>query len=272
MKQTLTIHSWNVNGLRSVLRKGSFAQYLAHHAPDILCLQETKAHPAQIEEIFPEYHTYWSAAEKKGYSGTAIFTKILPVAVHRPETIIPSLPLIDMEGRDGQTEGRIVIAEYDGFFVVNVYTPNAKEDLSRLSYRKDQWDPYFLSLVTKLEQQKPVIFCGDLNVAAEPVDLARPKENEGKHGFTTEERDGIRRLRDAGFVDTFRYRHPHQADAYTWWSHWGRARERNVGWRIDYIFASSALLPNVIGAEIFQSTLGSDHCPVGITLTLPFEE
>jgi exodeoxyribonuclease III len=265
----LTLLSWNVNGIRAVVRKDVFAPFIKEYQPDILCLQETKAERGQAEIDLPEYEEYWNSAEKKGYSGTAIFTKEKPIAVVNgfPEKIAKRFDLIDDAARDAKTEGRVIAAEYEKFFVVTVYTPNSKDDLSRLELRHKHWDPAFLAYMKELEKKKPVLFCGDLNVAHQPDDLANPKGNEGKHGYTTEEREGIDRIVAAGFVDTFRMFHEGNGH-YSWWSHWANARARNVGWRIDYWFASEKLQPAVSDAFILPEVMGSDHCPVGVKLSL----
>lgn len=267
MKQDLTLISWNVNGIRAVVRKGVFAPFIEQYHPDILCLQETKAERGQAEIDLPEYEEYWNSAEKKGYSGTAIFTRKKPLAVVNgfPENIAKRYQLIDGADRDSEGEGRIIAAEFPEFFVVTVYTPNAKPDLSRLDLRHKHWDPAFLSYMKELEEKKPVIFCGDLNVAHTPDDLAHPEANEGKHGYTKEEREGIDRIIEAGFADTFRLFHQGNGH-YSWWSHWANARARNVGWRIDYVFASVSLRPAIHDAFILPEVMGSDHCPVGIRL------
>ncbi len=269
MKKKLTLVSWNVNGIRAVVRKDVFVPFIKEYQPDILCLQETKAEQGQAEIDLPEYEEYWSSAEKKGYSGTAIFTKEKPLSVVNgfPEGLTKRFDLIDGEERNSENEGRVITAEYEKFFVVTVYTPNSKDDLSRLNLRHKHWDPAFLAYMKELEERKPVLFCGDLNVAHGPDDLANPKENEGKHGYTIEEREGIDRIVAAGFVDTFRMFHEGNG-YYTWWSHWANARARNVGWRIDYWFASAALRPAIKDAFILPDVMGSDHCPVGVRITL----
>lgn len=269
MKKDITVLSWNVNGIRAVVRKEVFQPFIERYRPDILCLQETKAERGQAVIDLPEYEEYWNSAEKKGYSGTAIFTKEKPIAVMNgfPEAIAKRFDLVDGEERDAESEGRIIAAEFERFFVVTVYTPNAKEDLSRIELRHKHWDPAFLAYVRELEVKKPVVFCGDLNVAHGPDDLANPKGNEGKHGYTGEEREGIDRIIAAGFIDTFRLFHEGNGH-YTWWSHWANARARNVGWRIDYVFASASLGPSIKDAFILPEVVGSDHCPVGLTLSL----
>ncbi len=259
----MKLASWNVNGLRSIHRKGLFLPFIENYKPDIVCLQETRAQQHQSEIDLPDYEEYWNSASKKGYSGTAIFTKKKPLSIRLdlPEDIAVTYKLMDGSYGNPNAEGRVITAEFSDFFVVNVYTPNAKEDLSRLNLRYKHWDPAFLVYCKKLEKEKPVIFCGDLNVAHTPQDLARPKENEGEHGFTKQERAGIDALIAAGFVDIFRT-FTHGGGHYTWWSHWAHARERNIGWRIDYFFVSKILLPRITKAEILANIRGSDHCPV----------
>lgn len=264
----MRIMSWNVNGIRAVHKKGHFLPFLKKYRPDILCLQETKAEQSQSPIDLPDYEEFWSSAQnKKGYSGTAIFTKMTPndVIFGMPEDIAQEYGLSDDSYGDPNEEGRIIAADMHDFYVVSVYTPNAKDDLSRLSLRHKQWDPAFLKYMKRLEEEKPVIFCGDLNVAHTPDDLARPKENKGVKGFTDEEREGIDHIVASGFVDTFR-KFTEGNGHYTWWSHFANARERNVGWRIDYIFASKEIAKHVSGAEIHADVLGSDHCPVSIII------
>jgi exodeoxyribonuclease-3 len=261
----MKIYSWNVNGIRAVLKKGDFQRFLSAHQPDILCLQETKADRAQVEIDMPEYEEYWNSAEKKGYSGTAIFTKHSPldVILGIPEEIAKKYPLADLYG-DTTKEGRVLTLEFEGFFVSTVYTPNAKDDLSRVPMRQ-AWDPAYLEFMDSLQAQKPVIFCGDLNVAHTELDLARPKENKGKKGFTEEERSGFGAYIAAGFLDTFRL-FEKEGGHYTWWSHFAQARARNIGWRIDYVLVTEALTPFIKNARIHQDVLGSDHCPVSVEL------
>ena len=263
----MKIVSWNVNGIRAVHRKELFMPFIKQLKPDIICLQETKAEEHQSPVDLMEYEEYWYSAKKKGYSGTAIFTKQVPLDVRFgiPAEIASKYNLVDDGYGDPNDEGRVIAADMGPFFVVSVYTPNAKDDLSRLSLRHTQWDPAFLEYMKELEQEKPVIFCGDLNVAHTEDDLARPKENKGVKGFTSEEREGIDTIVAAGFIDTFRLFTTGNGH-YSWWSNWGQARERNVGWRIDYIFASKALKSKIKSAEIHDDILGSDHCPVSITL------
>ncbi len=265
----MRIISWNVNGIRAVIKKGLFQPFIDIYNPDILCLQETKAEQHQSPIDLPQYEEYWNSAQKKGYSGTAIFTKEKPLAVMNslPEAIVKKFDLGPDGYGDPNTEGRVITAEYGDFYVVTVYTPNAKDDLSRVPLRHKHWDPAFLVFCKELEKKKPVVFCGDLNVAHTEEDLARPKENEGKKGFTKEERDGFQRFLDAGFVDTFRHFHK-GGGHYTWWAPWGGARDRNVGWRIDYVLVSPSLKNKVKSAAIYSDVLGSDHCPVGINLDL----
>ncbi|MDP2594172.1 MAG: exodeoxyribonuclease III [bacterium] len=264
----MRIVSWNVNGIRAVHKKGLFMPFIKKHRPDILCLQETKAEQNESPLDLPDYEEFWSSAKKKGYSGTAIFTKQTPenVLFGIPEDICKKYGLADDDYGDPNEEGRVIAADIGDFFVVSVYTPNSKDDLSRLSLRHKQWDPAFLAYMRQLEKEKPVIFCGDLNVAHTPLDLAHPKENEGKHGYTTEERAGIDHIIKAGFIDTLRLFNT-EPNQYTWWSHWQKARERNIGWRIDYIFASDTLRPHLKNAEIFPEVMGSDHCPVSIIIS-----
>ncbi len=265
----MKIFSWNVNGLRAVHRKNLFIPFIERYDPDILCLQETKAQQHESVIDLPQYEEYWNSAEKKGYSGTAIFTKEKPkkVMLGLPEDLEKKYRLHNDGYGDPNKEGRIVVAEYKTFFVVSVYTPNAKDDLSRLSLRHKQWDPAFLAYMKRLEREKPVIFCGDLNVAHTPDDLARPKENEGNKGFTKEEREGIQALVDAGFVDTFRLFTKGNGH-YSWWSHFADARARNVGWRIDYVFVSPVLGGKVKKTYLESKVMGSDHCPVGIEIAV----
>ncbi len=259
--------SWNVNGLRSVLKKGTLADFLEAEHPDILCIQETKAKQGQVEVDFPDYLELWNSAERPGYSGTATFTKFQPLNVYNSLTneLQSSYNWDDDKYGTPLCEGRIQALEFEPFYLVNVYTPNSKRDLSRLGLRENLWDPAFLRFLKELEAHKPVIVCGDFNAAHTPLDLARPKDNERSAGFTDEERQGIKNLISAGFVDTFRYFNPSQ-QRYTWWSHWSHCRERNIGWRIDYFFISQSLLPHLKSANILDHVLGSDHCPVSIDL------
>lgn len=241
--------SWNVNGLRACVNKGFYDYFKAADA-DIFCVQETKLQEGQIElEIAPEYEQYWNYAEKKGYSGTAVFTRIKPLSVR-----------YGME-EDYEPEGRMLTLEFERFFLVNVYTPNAKRDLSRLDYRLE-WEERFRRYLLELDSRKPVIVCGDLNVAHREIDLKNPKSNLGNSGFTLEERGKMTDLLGAGFVDSFRYFYPDRENVYSWWSYMPKVRERNVGWRIDYFLVSSRLAPCLQDAEIDCHVMGSDHCPV----------
>jgi exodeoxyribonuclease-3 len=269
MMRLMKIVSWNVNGIRAVHQKGQFVPFVRKYKPDIICLQETKAEKGQAEIDLPEYEEYWnSSTAKKGYSGTAIFTKIKPIKVLLgfPEKIIKKYKVEGDGYGDPNTEGRVLAAEFDDFYLVDVYTPNSKNDLSRLTMRHKHWDPGFLAYIKELEKDKPVIFCGDLNVAHTEEDLANAKANEGEHGFTKEEREGIDAVIKAGYVDSFRHFTPTGKGFYTWWTHWANARARNVGWRIDYFFVSKKLLPRLKKAEILADVNGSDHCPVLIEL------
>jgi exodeoxyribonuclease-3 len=263
----MKIYSWNVNGIRATLKKEQFQPFMAQHQPDVVCLQETKAERGQIEIELPGYHEYWNSAVKKGYSGTAIFSKQPPLAVINgfPAGFAQRFQFADELQRDSAEEGRVMTAEFDKFYVVTVYTPNAKDDLSRLKLRFEHWDPAFLAYCKLLEEKKPVIFCGDLNVAHTELDLANPKPNRGKKGFTDEERKGFQNMVDAGFVDTFRL-FTQGNGHYSWWSHFANSRARNVGWRIDYFLVSAQLRASVKAAAIHADVMGSDHCPVSITL------
>jgi exodeoxyribonuclease-3 len=255
--------TWNVNGIRAVHKKELFTPMVQRLQPDVICLQETKAEQHQSPLDLPEYHEYWNSAVKKGYSGTAIFTKEKPIMVMNnfPDHIVKKYKIINDGYGDPNNEGRVIAIELKKVFIVCVYTPNAKADLSRLSLRAQTWDPAFLEYCKELEQKKPVLFCGDLNVAHTFDDLANPKANIGGHGFTDEERAGIDNITDAGFIDTFRLFHQGNGH-YTWWSNFGNARARNVGWRIDYWFVSKKLKTKVIDTTIHPEIMGSDHCPV----------
>jgi len=270
MTKTIKLYSWNVNGIRAVINKGALQSFISEYQPDILCLQETKAKQGQAEIDLPDYHEYWNSAEKPGYSGTAIFSKTEPMSVIKGFTdeIAEKNNLAGDSYGDPSAEGRVISAEFEKFWVVTVYTPNSKGDLSRLKLRHEQWDPAFLEHVRELEKSKPVLFCGDLNVAHNEIDLANPKQNIGKHGFTDQERAGFDALETAGFVDTFRSKYPDKSDAYSWWTHWANARARNVGWRIDYWLASKSIADKVLNAQIHPETMGSDHCPVSIEVNL----
>lgn len=247
--------SWNVNGIRAVLGKG-FPDFVAREKPDILCLQETKARPEQVELPLElgGYQAFWSSAEKPGYSGVAVFSRV------KPQQVKEGLGISEHD-----KEGRILTVEYDDFILVNVYTPNAQDELRRLDYRLS-WDEAFRNHVAREAKRKPVIFCGDLNVAHQEIDLARPRENRRNPGFSDEERGSFAKLLDAGFTDTFRHHYPDKTAAYSWWSYRAGAREKNVGWRIDYFGVSSTFMSRVKDAVILPDVHGSDHCPVGITL------
>ena len=246
--------SWNVNGLRAAMKKG-FEDVFWSLDADFVCLQETKLQAGQIELDLPGYESYWSYAEKKGYSGTVIFTK------HRPLSVRYNLGVPEHD-----TEGRAVTLEYADFFLVCVYTPNAQDGLKRIDYRM-QWEDAFRAYLQELDKQKPVIVCGDMNVAHEEIDLKNPKQNIGNAGFSDEERGKFSQLLDAGFTDSFRYLYPERTDAYSWWSYRAAARERNVGWRIDYFVVSDGLRGNIKDAYILPEIQGSDHCPVGLDMT-----
>lgn len=249
--------SWNVNGLRSCLKKG-FLDYFHEVDADIFCLQETKLQEGQVElAISSYYHCFWNYAEKKGYSGTAVFTRLRPSAV--------------AYGMDNEadTEGRIITLDYDEFYLVNVYTPNARRDLSRLSYRLE-WEERFRSYLLELDARKPVIVCGDLNVAHQEIDIKNAKSNAGNSGFTLEERGKMTELLDAGFIDTFRFFYPDRKDVYSWWSYMPKVRERNIGWRIDYFLTSERMAPYLHDSRIDCHVLGSDHCPVILEVSEQF--
>ena len=245
--------SWNVNGLRAVQKKG-FEDIFKSLDADFVCLQETKLQEGQIDLSFPGYESYWSYAEKKGYSGTAIFTK------HKPLSVRYNLPL-----PEHNTEGRVVTLEYGDFYLVCVYTPNAQDGLKRLDYRM-RWEDDFRAYLSELDKTKPVIACGDMNVAHEEIDLKNPKTNIGNAGFSYEERGKFTELLAAGFTDSFRYLYPDRRDAYSWWSFRAAARERNVGWRIDYFVVSDRLREKIKDAYILPEIMGSDHCPVGLDM------
>lgn len=271
----ITIYSWNVNGIRAVVRKDLFKPFVEQEKPDILCLQETKAKQDQAEVDLADYHEHWYSADKPGYSGTAVFSKPQPISVVDgfPEHLIKQFGVEGDTYGDPNKEGRVIAAEFEHFYVVTVYTPNAKDDLSRIPLRHKKWDPAFLAYCKELEQgkspdgrpAKPVVFCGDLNVAHTEDDLANPKPNRGKKGFTDEERSGFQAFVDAGFIDTLRM-FKQGNGYYTWWSHFARARERNVGWRIDYVMVSASLKDKVKAATIHPDIFGSDHCPVSVSL------
>lgn len=245
--------SWNVNGLRACVGKG-FQDFFNAEDADIFCLQETKLQAGQIDLDLPGYHQYWNYAEKKGYSGTAIFTKEEPLSVTYG---------IGIEEHDH--EGRVITLEFPEFYMITVYTPNSKDGLLRLDYRM-QWEDDFLAYIKKLEEKKPVIFCGDLNVAHNDIDLKNPKSNHRNPGFTDEERGKFTIITQSGLIDTFRYFYPDLEDAYSWWSYRFHAREKNIGWRIDYFVVSESLKDRLQDAVIYKDILGSDHCPVGLIL------
>jgi len=245
--------SWNVNGIRSVIKKG-FLQFVEKENPDVLCVQEIKVDASSVDCKLPGYFAYWNHAEKLGYSGTAIFTQKKPLNA-----------VCGMGIPKHDKEGRVLTLEHKDFFLVNVYTPNSKRDLSRLDYRAKEWDVDFLAYVKMLEKKKPVIFCGDLNVAHAEIDLTHPESNRHNHGFTDEERAGFDRIVKSRFIDTFRELHQ-EGEHYTWWSQFNNCRKRNIGWRIDYFCISRVLRPRLKKAFILPHVMGSDHCPVGIIL------
>ena len=250
----MKIVSWNVNGLRACLKKG-FAEFATTSDADVICLQEVRALPDQVELDIPGYTMIWNPALKRGYSGTAFLTRKTPLAV------FPGMGLAEHD-----TEGRVLTAEFDDFSLVTVYPPNAKRELTRLDYRENQWDKDFLKFVRKLEKKKPVVFCGDLNVSHKDIDLANPKSNRGNAGFTDEERAGFDRILKAGFIDTFR-EFETGGGHYSWWSNRPGVRERNVGWRLDYFLISAVLRPRLVAASILADVFGSDHCPVMVQLS-----
>lgn len=245
--------SWNVNGIRACVNKG-FKEFFEKINADIFCIQETKCQPEQIELEFDGYYAYWNSAEKKGYSGTAIFTKQKPICVTYG---------IGIDEHD--KEGRVITLEFKDFYMINIYTPNAKRGLERLDYRQI-WEDEIRKYLLKLNQEKPVIMCGDLNVAHKEIDLKNPKSNRGNAGFTDEEREKMTALLSAGFIDTFRYLYPDKTDSYSWWSYMGKAREKNVGWRIDYFIVSKDIKDKIEDAMIYSEIMGSDHCPVGLII------
>ncbi len=246
--------SWNVNGLRACYGKGTFTELLEREQPDALCLQETKLQEGQIDLDLPGYHQYWNYAEKKGYSGTAIFVKEEPLSVRYG---------LGIEEHDH--EGRVITLEYPDYYLITVYVPNSKDQLQRLDYRM-VWEDDFLAYVKNLEKDKPVIYCGDLNVAHKEIDLKNPKTNRGHAGFTDEERAKMSAALGSGLVDTWRYFYPDKEGVYSWWSYRFRAREKNAGWRIDYFVVSEALVPRLKDAMIYTDVMGSDHCPVGVLI------
>lgn len=247
--------SWNVNGLRAVYKKG-FEDFFNTISADIFCIQETKMQEGQFEFELPGYSIYMNSAVKKGYSGTAVFTKIKPINVTYG---------IGIEEHD--QEGRVITLEFDKFFLIDVYTPNSQRELTRLEYRM-KWEDDFKNYLKKLDKMKPIIMCGDLNVAHNEIDLRNPKQNRKNAGFTDEERNKMTKLLEAGFVDTYRYLYPNQENAYTWWSYMANARDRNIGWRIDYFIISNKLKDKIKDAKIYSDIMGSDHCPVGLEIEL----
>ncbi len=245
--------SWNVNGLRACLTKG-FLDFFEQEQADIFCIQETKMQEGQAEILLDGYKQYWNSADKKGYSGTAVFTKIEPISV-----------MYDF-GIDAHShEGRTITLEFDTFYLVNCYTPNAQNELARLAYRME-WENDFRQYLVGLSAKKPVILCGDLNVAHQEIDLKNPKTNRGNAGFSDEEREQMTNLLAAGFIDSFRYLYPEKTEAYSWWSYRFRAREKNAGWRIDYFIVSDAIKNRIVDSVIYKDVFGSDHCPVGLIL------
>ena len=263
----MKIYSWNINGIRAVVRKGELQSFIADHQPDIVCFQETKAEQGQAEVDFPGYEEYWNSSRtKKGYSGTAIFTKIKPISIINdiPEEYVNAGGLVSDNFGHSNEEGRVIAAEFDDFFIVTAYTPNAKDGLARITLRQ-QFDKAITLYCADLQKKKPVIYCGDMNVAHTEDDLANPKPNKGKKGFSDEEREGFDNWLKAGFIDTFRM-FKQGNGYYTWWSHFAKSRERNVGWRIDYFLVSESLENKVKSAEIHSGQLGSDHCPISIEL------
>lgn len=245
--------SWNVNGIRACVTKG-FLSYFKEVDADFFCIQESKCQAGQIELQLDGYYQYWNYAQKKGYSGTAIFTKHKPIQVK-----------YGVDEDEAEEEGRIITLEYEDFYLVNVYTPNAKRDLSRLDYRLE-WEDRMIAYLKRLDKVKPVIYCGDLNVAHEEIDVKNAKSNIGNSGFTVEERLKMTSLLNSGFTDTFRAFHPNEPDHFTWWSYMAKVRERNIGWRIDYFIVSDRFMKRVKNAEIHSSILGSDHCPIMLSI------
>lgn len=252
-EEDVKLISWNVNGIRACLNKG-FLTFFEQIDADIFCIQETKCQKEQVDLVLEGYHSYWNSAEKKGYSGTAIFTKKEPITVTYG---------IGIEEHD--KEGRIITLEYEDFYIVNNYTPNSKRELERLEYRQ-KWEDEVRKYVLKLDTIKPVVMCGDLNVAHQEIDLKNPKTNRRNAGFTDEERVKMTELLEAGFTDSFRYLYPQKEQAYSWWSYMGKARQKNVGWRIDYFLVSSKIKDKIKEAYIYPEIMGSDHCPVGLDI------
>lgn len=263
----LRLFSWNVNGLRAVLKKGALQDFIQRYQPDILCLQETKAKQGQAEVDLPDYEEIWNSAERAGYSGTAIFTKIKPLSVSYgfPAAIEAQFNNWEDQFGDARKEGRVLTAEFENFYLINTYVPNEKNDLKRLKYRELVWDKALLAYMCMLDAQKPVLICGDFNVAHQEIDLARPKQNQGQAGFTKEGRQGMTNFLESGFIDTWRNLHPIE-QKYSWWSYRGKARANNVGWRIDYFLVSERLRDQITAAEIHNEVFGSDHCPVSVEI------
>ena len=274
--------SWNVNGLRACLKKG-FEDFFTTIDAEIFCVQETKMQPDQMEKEFPGYYQFWNSAVKKGYSGTAIFTKIKPISVayNFEDTIpfseiekvpndggIPNLYYDKKESNRGEydDEGRVITLEFEDYYMVTVYTPNAKRGLERIDYRME-WEVEFRNYLLELDKKKPVIVCGDMNVAHEEIDLKNPKSNVGNAGFSNEEREKMTELLESGFIDSFRYLYPDKIDAYTWWSYMFKAREKNVGWRIDYFLISNNIKDKIKDSIIHADIMGSDHCPVELEIS-----
>ncbi len=251
----MKIISWNVNGLRAVLKKG-FLDFFEEIDSDIFCIQETKMQEEQANFDFPGYYEYWNSAEKKGYSGTLILTKQKPINV-----------TYGMGVEQHDKEGRVITLEFEKFYMVNCYTPNSKRELERLEYRQI-WEDDFRKYLIELDKSKPVILCGDLNVAHKEIDLKNPKTNRRNAGFTDEERNKMTQLLNSNFIDTFRYLYPYKTDSYTWWSYMGRAREKNIGWRIDYFITSKALGKRIVDSKIYSTVMGSDHCPIELTIEI----
>lgn len=247
--------SWNVNGIRACLNKG-FKDFFENIDADIFCIQETKCQIDQISLEFENYKSFWNSAEKKGYSGTAVFTKLDPISVKYGIGI-----------KEHDKEGRVITLEFDKFYLVNIYTPNSKRELERLSYRQ-VWEDEIRKYLLKLNEKKPVIMCGDLNVAHKEIDLKNPKSNRKNAGFTDEERFKMTELLESGFTDSFRYLYPQKENAYSWWSYMGHAREKNIGWRIDYFITSKSIEKNIKEAKIYPYIFGSDHCPVGLEIKI----
>jgi exodeoxyribonuclease-3 len=257
----MNIVSWNVNGLRSALSKG-LEESVKQLNPDIICLQEIKVAASQIPEIsLPEYIKIFNSAERPGYAGTAIFTKYEPLSLSTD---------VEIEWKTERHEGRVILLEYGRFFVVNVYTPNSGAELGRLQFRSQVWDGKFVTFIQNLAKKKPTIVCGDLNVAHQEIDLANPARNHFNAGFTDEERQGFLNILAGGFIDTFRHQYPHEKEQYSWWSYRANARERNVGWRIDYVLVSEALRQSIAKAKIYTDVKGSDHAPVGAVINVDF--